>query len=261
MNLYISPLSEEIVEAGYMTRVDWVVSCGQVPGYAFSDDEWIRIRHRMSKKYGWHPYVERDHLGRGGENPYEVIDRDIEFNGVHLHTADQELAWAVCERYPHLIFQLGGGEDDKNVWQPAWTAPPNAKWVSAPTGCLITGLGNKGQFDCNIPARYKQLFRGHNCDYLPPSELARIARHCDGVNVAPAIGTMQSSLYYTIGLREGYPLKEWSDACHNDTKNLARWGHPLACGHYHYDLLEWRPRVYQEVVLMLKGMIECMQNG
>ena len=262
MNLFISPITIELLEAAFRARCHLIPSTGQVgpKGYAFTDEGFFAARWKLEISYTWRPYVERDHLGKGGEDHREWLDRDFEFgfHGAMIHTNDYDLVAGLAEDYPSLYWQVGGGEDDKVQWT-TLRYPRNTRWVSRPTGCLIDRIGNKDAFQAPMPYGNVQ-FRAHNCDYLSPQRLKEISLVCGGINVAPGLGTLQSCYYLQVGVANGYPVQEWLDACH-DSPRAKQWGDPLAAGHYHYDLLPWRSRFQDHCTIYLAKVLVCMKNG
>jgi len=260
-------MSPECLLAILLNRgVNIMASCSQVgptPYTGITYERFARCTYNFDIK------LERDHLGKGGEDLAEWCERDKSygFTGAMLHVFEPGPALAVMDRFD-MEWQVGPGEDDTlpthlDLW--ARTAS-RATWFSFPTGCRIIGLGNRGEFYADRVEKMKRLYptvlvRGHNCDYLDRETLCHVAAHVDGVNVAPQLGVIQSSWYLTHALAHGLPIDDWVGACIADEKNRRRWStRPWdvvhAVGHYHFDLIEWRASVENEVVKYLARYIQ-----
>lgn len=280
--LYVSPITEEIVEAAHIVeashpkRIGFCASVGQVgPGAytGFEYDVFCRARNAAMKRHDSTVILERDHLGRNGERFEEWVPRDIEhgFDAFMLHVFEPSAALPILHDYGYDVYewQIGPGEDDSRpIDESLWDATaPFATWFSRPTGCLIQGLSNRGEFDPEVVSN-RVAFRGHNCDYLPELKLREVQRWCNGINVAPQIGVVQSLWYYMWAVSSGTDVREWLDACWADQKNAARWAKspydmPWAVAHYHLDKLspELRDGVRNTCTRMLVGYITYLLEG
>lgn len=279
--LWVSPVSREVLEAAWLVaaanrgELGIMASCGQVGPGAYTGltpERFDRDCYLLTRSTGARPPVQRDHLMKGGEDPYHWLDRDLEhgFDGVHLHTVDPELALEIMDHYgDKLWYEVGPGEDDsrpipEDLWE---RTAARASWFSFPTGCRIDGLGNRGEFDAGrviaMARAHGVPVRAHNCDYLTSRQWREVAIVCDGLNVAPQLGVVQSAWYMQGALMAGLPTRDWVDACAADEKNLARWCKEpwqtvVAVGHYHYDRVEWRDRVALSCVEFMVGYISAL---
>lgn len=278
--LYVSPVSVEAMRAAYHSGAvhGFCASVGQVGPDAYTGLDmrtFAQLRVACEQETGRRIVVERDHLGRNGECMTEWVERDVAygFDGcmLHVHEPTHEVMM-LLGRYPAYEWQLGPGEDDSRkvsmALKKVMYAHPAVRWVSAPTGCLIESLTNRGAFSPMLVRDYKtqtgKLFRGHNCDYLNSAQLRAVRETCDGFNVAPQIGCVQSCFYLTTARSTGLPIREWEDACWRDAKNRARWcrhEHQAvqAVGHYHFDKIPWRDMVRktvtEELVSFMRGLV------
>jgi hypothetical protein len=267
--LFGCPISREVADACLIAKVDgFVCSINQVGPSAytgFTHESWARFLHERNNP---DVYVERDHLGKGGEDWRWWIDEDVKhgFTGVHLHYFNVETAKDPVEYAwdKGLRIQLGPGEDSSKAISPdLWRLP--CDWISFPTGCLIANGTNIGRIDeTRIEwerQQWKKPIRGHNCDYLKPHLMRRIGRLVEGVNVAPQFGVIQSCYYLMTARSRGYDIQSWLDACEADEKNHIRWGAgPEMVGHYHFRHIEWREDVYNECVATLAHEIALMKQ-
>jgi hypothetical protein len=182
-------------------------------------------------------------------------------DGCHLHTFQPEQAERWMNKYPEYKYQLGPGEDDSQPINLRLFDLP-CEWISFPTGCLIDNLGNKGEFNRSWVIQHQRFgkkIRGHNCDFLTIAKLCEVACVCNGYNIAPQLGTIQSSIYIYLAHVLGLSMDRWYQTCVGDQKNRKRWGFyrdaRLACGHYHFDELGWRDEVRGEVTKMMTWAI------
>lgn len=286
-SLWLSPISIEALEAILIARslgndVNLICSVGQVGPQAytgFTHEVFAKQLDRLGRKHEAWPLVERDHLGRGGEDMLEWLERDVQskaFTGAMLHIFQpSKQVDKILDQFD-LTWQIGPGEDDskrcsKDLWK-RYAKP--GRWVSFPNGCLIDSLSNRGAFDAKLfPATGKASIRGHNCDYLGLNGLRQVANHCDGLNVAPQLGCIQSCFYVLLGRSFGYRLDDWVAICERDAKNISRWCSNKTqavqgVGHYHYTALEWRdvvrPLVVDylvQVILRWCEVIGCRYNA
>lgn len=282
--LWLSPVSPEVMHAiyaaaaHYPSRVGMMCSCSQVCDGAYTGldfETFTRLRADYERRY-CRVFVERDHLGKGGEDPYVWCQRDVSygFDGAMLHLFDADAVAGVVDRFAgQMKWNVGPGEDDSQALRPSeaeyWVrAAPHAHWFSFPTGCRIDGLGNRGEFDDAAMRAMKDCFpdvrmRAHNCDYLDMATLTDVAAATDGVNVAPQLGVVQSSWYLTHALSYGLDVRGWTDACWADDRNRGRWSRHEwdvvhAVGHYHLDAIEWRRHVANGVTFHLTQYIKTL---
>jgi hypothetical protein len=278
MKYYFSPVSQEAMEAAYIVEgeIGFCASIGQVGPNAYTgltDDRFALLRQHYSKVYGREVVAERDHLGRAGENSAEWIVRDIAhgFEECMLHIFDQAGLPSGVTGEMKLKWQIGPGEDDSREFLDSalhgWAMPT---WVSFPTGCLIEGLGNRGQLNLRRvyeTRRYwpQLLIRAHNCDYLPAATIKQVKMFFDGMNIAPQVGCFQSCAYLIIARAMSLPIQEWEDACWADQDKIKRWGlnernFVQGMGHYHYDKIPWRQEFYTSVVERISGFMQWVIN-
>lgn len=292
MKFYFSPVSEEAMEAVYATAAacreldhafGFCASIGQVGPKNYTgltDSKFALLRRYFEREYGVHVDAERDHLGRNGENVHEYIDRDayFGFEECMLHThydSEVEAAWYQGRR-ERMLWQVGPGEDDSkdlNITNKTLTEN-QVRWFSFPTGCLIMGMGNRGEMNYDqIHAARRQLpvgvqLRAHNCDYLPQSMTQIVKKHFDGMNIAPQIGCIQSNAYSFLADSCSVDLTEWRAACLNDTVRQERWElipteATRGIGHYHYDKLPEKFRssvrslVLESLVVFMMRIVKC----
>lgn len=245
--IYASPISEEIVRAAATCDCRLTATPNQVGpcGYAFGYDELARLRHELRME----TMLERDHLGRAGEDFDEWIDRDWDhgFSAFHLHVFDADVALNVIERHrthPTIEWQIGPGEDDsKPVSSTLWKDTARvASWFSAPLGIRIVGTRNTHDYKREFSRdalKHGVAFRAHNCDYLNDGMLPSIKKWYPGINIGPQLGVVQSLFYMTRAKTVGCSLSPWLFACYADRKQLSRWGNEaLAVGHYHFNRLD-----------------------
>lgn len=276
--LWLSPVSMELLEAihiaaagGHESSVGIMCSTSHVGPNAYTGmtheifaDRVLKLRAQCNIALP----IERDHLMKNGEDPDDWIpvDQAHLFTGAHLHVFKPEDALPVIEKYGHAYdWQIGPGEDtSEHISDSLWALTHQyARWFSFPMGTKIDGLMNQGQFNAEAVQRMRRWdvkVRAHNCDYLPWLELGKVHSHVDGINVAPQLGVVQSSWYLSKAMGEGYAWLDWAEACANDWKNRHRWCAAesmavMAAGHYHYDMLEWRSREYENCVLFLAEYI------
>lgn len=272
---YFSPISLEALDAIIRlcdeNNIGMCCSTGQVGPTSYTGISYEVLRART---FGHNIAIERDHLGRNGEDLTEWTERDIAhgFTGTMLHIFDQtEESKVLMSKYPTYEWQIGPGEDSSQpINDDLWKAR-QAVWHSFPTGCLIKGLGNTNDLHTGEISVHSSRHRGiklraHNCDYLPQETIKKIRLMFDGMNVAPQIGVVQSMFYLSIARKLSLPILHWENACWSDTKNQARWpcqNHQVTqtVGHYHFSKIEWRYKYYEQVVDWLynfmKGIIEC----
>ena len=275
--LWLSPVSHEVLEAILQVhcknpgKIAMMCSCSHVsdaPYTGITYDTFARARAAYAPIE-----VERDHLGKNGENIREWVWRDYAegFTGAMLHVFDPKDALPVMEEYgSKMVWNVGPGEDESRPIDPAlWDKTAGlATWFSFPMGPLINGMGNTGRFNIepiqkSWSAHPDVYIRAHNCDYLTDSLLCMLAQHADGINIAPQLGCLQSLWYLNYAATHGLPIDCWAEECMGDTKNQERWVKraweivPL-CGHYHYASIPWRGKAWNECVAYLISAITRM---
>lgn len=280
-----APISKELMESAFAFRsrglkAGLIASVSQVGNGAYTGYEYEYFASelvRLSTKYNVREIiVERDHLMKGGEDPYEWIPRDkyYGFNMTMLHLHKFADGIPIMEAHSGMKWQLGPGEDDSKPIILNKAAIDMADWVSFPTGCLIDGLSNVAMYAhnftdrCILPVFGKftcsSLIRAHNSDYLSVEKLDELkSKGADGINIAPQFGVMQTALYMSIALRDALPINDFLDACEKDEKNAERWckhemTRMLCVGHYHWDMLEWRDKYYDDVLYYWLNTLEGM---
>lgn len=282
--LFLSPVSLEALDVILTCHdaglgVHLICSTSQVCPVVNGRKPYTGVTHeRIAKEREKRPTLtcQRDHLGRGGEDLWEWVERDaaLGFNGWMLHVFEltQDTIALIDRHRSDGFFELGPGEDDSRpVDQSMWAlrcVDSEIDWASAPTGCLIDGMGNTGTRDWNAIRNALWDGRGlkqraHNCDYLSVGALEAVARLYDGINIAPQLGCVQSCAYLGLAATSGIDVSRWMDACTEDAKNIARWSRrvgdivPLV-GHYHYDALpdEFRERARPYVLRELRDFVE-----
>lgn len=230
----------------------------------FTYDKFAARLARLSRKYSFTPIVERDHLGKRGEDLQEWIERDIDndITNFHLHIFEPSTEVdEILQQYDFCDFQIGPGEDNHRPIHDNLFATycNHARSFSFPMGTMIQELSNFGAFDVKAVSQITQLYpririRAHNCDYLTLPQLREVGACVDDINIAPQLGVIQSSFYLMYARTYGLPICDWFNACLSDKANQARWcGTNLlnvvpAVGHYHFDKLEWRHMCYDDTV-------------
>ena len=263
--MFVAPVSREVLESAIIARVDGLLcSTSQVPreGKGYGGIDYSMLPHGSM-------IIERDHL-KIHEMPdwrdWMRTDKDNGFTSVMIHTSTvgghTEEAIDLA-RDLGLQVQLGPGEDDRYPVNREGILEANTEWVSWPYGTWVENVSNRNKLSA---VRGDRPFRAHNADYLPFELLHAVSKFADGVNFAPQYATVQTQMYLMFATAMGLPTTEWVAACNDDDKNAARWcpNRPdlriLACGHYHYDLIEWRDTVEGEVVRMLTNSIITMKD-
>lgn len=274
--LFVAPVSVEVLDAALQVGVDGLIcSLSQVPhdgsaGYGGIDYTLLNQMHGGRDDV----IIERDHLkvlvASQSEFACDAMnhDRVNGFTNVMLHTYEAVTA-ATCRDEAAslgLTVQLGPGEDDAkpNDIGKMTNFNPCVGWISYPVGLKVRNLQNVGQFNYREPVKRSPdcpRFRAHNCDYLSYKQLAHVARHADGINLAPQLGTIQTMMYCDFANWHGRSYQQLLNACRDDDTNASRWldvsydndhSRLLALGHYHYDQIPWRGEAYDTVVSRLK---------
>ncbi len=291
--VFFCPVSIEATEAVFYLshEMGWplglVASLGQVgpfdKGYTGFDNE--NFQEACENFRLLYPRTNvcwcRDHLGKGDENVYSVINRDQKFgvSCTHLHTLNPEYALNVLKDHPDVQFEVGPGEadatpDEIDALYRAVYDLPNFAWLSFPTGCRINSLGNDNNINGRMleySRRWVVRLRGHNSDYASDRALITLHRYIDGINIAPQFGVIQSCVYLTFARMYGLDVEPWELACWRDERNRKRWAKDWnvtqAVGHYHFDSLndelrtEARPLVMETLLTSMRHYYETFTRG
>jgi len=268
---FFSPLSDEIIDA--LVEIDMpiglVATVSQVglhwPGYTGFSGPSLRKRVEGTKLK-----LFRDHLGRSGEDVFVAAqaDSDNGWTGVHLHTwADTDLASRLLSAFPNLEWEIGPGEDrptDELSMLRFFTGlpkAPNLKWLSFPTGCkIVEGMSNTNKVVWDRLRRMQDFgvpLRAHNCDYLWAKTLKSFIGEVQGINVAPALGVVQTLTTLRYAIELGVDVTNWQDRVMR-AGHWKKWASDSAralivTGHYCFDQIPSelrhvvRPRVIEAV--------------
>lgn len=286
--IFIGPVSDEVLEAAHAVRHPRVLLCcspGQVGPNAYTGLTRERFKEKLTEyefKYGWRVRAERDHALRpdSGVDDWDgFIDDDIAcgcFSGIHLHTFELDDALIErCKRYRRHFdwIQLGPGEDRARPIDQKLIdfAGENSKctWLSCDWGYRVADAWNPGLLRHDVYDSVKERWpdlrlRAHNCDFLTLADRNFAHKHFNGLNFAPMLAAIQSTVYLQYSFECGYNVTQWIHDCSKDYRNQGRWGaNPynwLPClGHYHYDsIAEFRNRCRDRVVNALCRAIESL---
>ncbi len=280
--LFVAPVSIEVLDAALRAGVSGLLcSEAQVPpggglGYGGIDYALLNAMHGGRKDV----IVQRDHL-KIDQHDFKALseilasDRDNGFDAVMLHANDHteyfHQAKDTAKRMGYKL-ELGPGEDDSRQVYQGVINDKEAWYISAPMGLYVDDLKNRGKFKSIWqqngwqPMVADAPVRAHNCDYLPLPMLKQVAQNVKGINLAPQLGSIQSTMYLNIAMVSGRPIDRWQSATLADDKRAERWckasphNRVLACGHYHFDKLQWRSQVYEEIVAALTRYLKVLMN-
>lgn len=286
--LYVGPVSMEVLDAVLLVnsedvdaRVAICASVGQVSNASYTGISCAALKRRCERASN-RPLLERDHLGRDAGDDWLTSDGPAWdqwrgeapfFDAWHFHHHDFEALLDAVMPMPgnKSEWQIGPGEDarrssphplrESRVWE---------GWVSAPLGPEIDGLTNASTLDFERAEQLRRAFprakiRCHACDYLPRRVLKAVKALCDGINVAPQLGVVQSTWYMQHAVQHGLDVSAWVDACLADERQLARWNLGPArwygVGHYHFDKISWRQDVDGPVIEHLARFIKELNDA